>query len=216
MYLYYKGIHKEDPSTIALTIQMMPIFTLLFAALILQETLTSHQLAAFILIFSGGLTIGLKQGAKISFSKAVLMVLGSAVIWGFGDVIFKLTEPSVPNYGMALSLFFSGAIITMSMVLLFNKKAQAELKRASKKSLGTLMGMQLFDTLGEVAFFYALTIGKASLTAVISLVQPLSAFIFGTILAYFIPHLKTEDLSPFSLAKKGTAFLLILYGLTLL
>ena len=217
---YYKAVEFEEISRIALLGQMTPIFVALISYFALNEVLTLNQWLAFILILTAGTIASLnKTEGKWRFSKAFWLLMLATFMWASSDVIFKKFEPGFNGFFSAFFFYFCGSFLLAIFMPLMKKSravlAKYFLKKDSK--MWTLLILdQIFGISGSMAFAYALTLGKASLTAVFIGTQPLFAFIFGLILIRFVPEVTRESVSRRSLVIKGISFVLIIIGLVAL
>lgn len=215
--LYYKAMEFEEPSRIVLLLQIVPVFTAVIAFFALKEILTLQQMIAFISLLAGGTFASLKKfEGKWRLSKALLLILVASVFWAMSDIIFKKFEPDFNDFWSAFSFYFLGSF-SVSIIMLVTKSGRNKIlphfKNLSARVWTLLSINQIISLAGSLAFAYALTLGKASLTAVIMGIQPLCAFIFSLILAPFIPEIHKEELDKKSLAIKGFSFVLVVLGL---
>lgn len=217
IFLYFRAIEFEEPSRVALFFQMLPIFALTVAWLLIGETLSPNQLIAFALLIIGGTLAAVKRlEGKFHFSRAFFLITAASFVWAVSDVIFKKYEVFFDSFFNAFSFYFFGGFL-VSLFWLFNKKARQSLskhlKGVSMRGWVIMLITSLAGVSGTLTFAYALTLGKVSLTAVLIGVQPLIVLLWGPILACFIPEVETEDLSKRALAIKGLSLAIILIGL---
>ncbi len=220
MALYFKAIEFEEPSRVALLLQMMPIFTLLIAYLLLGETLSTIQAIAFGILITAGVLAAIKQTGKgWHFSKAFVLVLIAGLLWAFSDVLFKKFELVFSNFFAAFAIYFFGSFL-VSIFSMFNKKGRKSIlsyfSNLPIRAWLMLIGSMLAGICGSISFAYALTLGKASLTAVIIGAQPLIVFILGLLFARFISEIRKEDTSKNALILKAISFGLVIVGLVVL
>lgn len=217
---YYKAVEFEEISRIALLGQMTPIFVALISYFALNEVLTLNQWLAFILILFAGIMASLnKIEGKWRFSKAFWLLMLATVLWASSDVIFKKIEPEFNGFISAFSFYFLGSFL-LAVIMPILPKSRAMITqyflRKDSKMWTLLILDQLFGISGSMAFAYALTLGKASLTAVLIGTQPLFTFVFGLILIRFIPEVIKENVNRRSLLIKGLSFAFIIIGLVAL
>ena len=217
---YYKAIEHEDPSRIALLMQLVPLFTLLIAFFAIQETLTAHQTIAFVFLITGGGIAAIKRLEGVwHFSKAFFLMLLATFLWASSDVLFKKFELSFSSFFTAFGIYFFGSFLISVIMLSHPHGRKKVLKHFTKLPLrGWLMivSTAVAGVAGSITFAYALTLGKASLTSVMIGVQPLFVLGLGLVLAPFIREIRKEDLSKRALLVKGISFALILAGLVFL
>jgi drug/metabolite transporter (DMT)-like permease len=218
-WFYYKALKKEDVSRIVVLIQIVPIFTLVIGHFVLNEQLTGIQGIAFLLLLSAGICAALKPTKKkLKLSSALLLMILATFLWAISDVLFKAYSASYGSFWDAYTAYLLGGSLT---VFVLYKPMR---RTAPKKIFRTLsfrgwvyvLLSYAFGTLGTVAFTYALTLGKVSLTSVMMGVQPLVALVIGVVLAPLLPELVKEDLSKKSLILKAISFVLVIAGLAVL
>ena len=220
MLFYYKSIEKEDPSRIALLLQLVPIFTLAIAFFALSERLTDVQLTAFVLLIIGGSFAALKRLEGVwHFSSAFFWMALACLLWASSDVIFKKFETFFSNFFTAFAVYFFGSFMVSFLVFLtpkINKKVVSYFFRLPLRAWVMIALTATAGVGGSISFAYALTLGKASLTSVIIGAQPLLVLGLGILLTPFVREIQKEDLSRKTLLLKGVSFLFILIGLILL
>jgi drug/metabolite transporter (DMT)-like permease len=217
---YYKAIEAEDPSRIALLLQLTPLFTLLIAFFAIQETLTANQGIAFILLVIGGAVAATKRlkGAW-RLSKAFFLMVLATFLWASSDVLFKKFELSFSSFLTAFAIYFFGSFLVSAILMSYPHGRQKILKHFTKLPVRAwlmIVSTAVVGVGGSMTFAYALTLGKASLTSVIIGIQPLFVLGLGLLLAPFIREIRKEDLSKRALLLKGISFILILIGLVFL
>ncbi len=220
LVLYYKVMEFEEPSRVVLLMQLVPLFTLLIAFFALQERLTPGQIVAFALLIGGGGIASLKRLEGVwHFSKAFLLMILATFFWASSDVIFKKFEPAFSTFLAAFAFYFLGSFLTSMIMIAHPHGRKNILKHFTKlpaRAWWLLVIVQVVGISGSISFAYALTLGKASLTAVLIGIQPLFVLGFGMLLSLFIREIRKEDLSKQALLLKGISFALILIGLVFL
>lgn len=212
---YYRAMQLEEVSRVVLILQFQPIFILLIAAVMIRESLTFSQFAAFLLILCGSILAAMKKkGSKWHFSKAFWLMLLADVMWCFADVIFKKFVVYFPNFWSAFSVDLLGS--SLLGAFLFFLPTHRKIYKAFQlnvRSWSLVVTSAIFGTLGSLVFAYALTLGKASLTTVIIGIQPLFALIFSLSLHHFLKEIPGESLAKTDLLIKFASFVLIIGGL---
>lgn len=216
----FRALTFEEPSRVAVFIQMAPLFTLLIAFFVLGETLGIDQLFAFVLLLGGGVLAALKKlQGLFQLSKAFYLVMVSSFFGALSGVMFKHFEPEFVNFFSAFAIYFLGGFLG-TFLLIFRpshrKKVLKHFKNLPLRAWLMLVFTEFFGTVGVIAFVYALTLGKASLTMVMLGTQPLFALIAGIILSRFVREVRKEDMRKNVLLLKGASFVLIIAGLVLL
>lgn len=217
---YYKAIAFEEPSRVALLLESLPVFTAVVAYFAIGEVLSEHQLIAFLLILLGNILASVKKFAGVwKFSRALWLILIGTGFWAISDVFFKKFEPGFSTFWQAFIVYSAGESF-FSLILTgmpsVRKKIGHFLGKLKPRDWILILFNQLLGMGASLAFAYALTLGKASLTAVVIGLQPLFVFIIGLVLVYFIPRVMREEVSRKILLMKGASLVLIIAGLIML
>ncbi|QQR83696.1 DMT family transporter [Candidatus Peregrinibacteria bacterium] len=220
LILYFKSLEFEEPTRVALMSQMTPLFTLMIAFLFLKETLNATQLIAFIFLMTASALASLKRLQKQwHFSKAIPMILIATFMWAVSDVLFKHIVFHFTSFYSAMAVFLLGGFLAVNALLFIRSTRRLVFKSLANLSLYVwvlIFLTMLAGALGSVAFGYALTLGKASLTAVLLGIQPLVAFSLGFLLKPFVKEIQLEHADRFALLLKGLSFILVMLGLYLI
>lgn len=218
--LYYRAIEFEEPSRIALLMQIIPVFTTVIASFALRENLTAIQGIAFLILLLGGALASMKKLEGVwRLSKATWLILLASLMWAATDVLFKKYEPAFFGFWNAFLFYFlGGSLITFASLLTRTSRQRIfrNFHGLSARVWSLLWINQIIGIGGSLSFAYALTIGKASLTTVLIGTQPLFAFVAVLLLSRFIPEVEREDVGGKTLFLKGLSFLLMVFGIYLL
>lgn len=218
--LYYAALDFEEPSRVALLIQMVNITTLIFAFLLINERLTSMQYAAFSMLLVGGIFAALKKmKSNWRFSRAFWLIGIASAAWSLSDIIFKKFQPAFENFGAAFSFYLLGSFLPAAALFFLsfkNRSVTNEFKGLPKRAWIIILFDQVANLTGTTLFAYALTLGKASLTTVMLGIQPLFVIGWGLILSKVGGLASMENFNRKNLAIKFASFCLIMAGLLLL
>jgi len=218
-WFYYNALKGEEVSRIAVMIQTIPIFNLLISHFTLHERLTPLQGVAFFLLLLAGFIAALKpEGKKIKISSVLGLILFASFLWAISDVLFKAYSAAYTHYWDAFTTYLLGGLFTTALLFrpMVRRSPKKLFRNLSIKGWVYVLCSYTSGTLGTVAFTYALTLGKVSLTSVMMGVQPLLVLVFGVAFYPIIPELTREDISKKSLLLKGISFVLVLAGLAVL
>lgn len=220
VFLYFRALEFEEGTIVALLFTFTPVFTIILAYFLIGEQLNFHQLIAFVLILIGGVLAAFKAGSpthkKWKLSRAFWLIAFAGLLWAAGDVFFKLLETSFSNYFIALAYFLVGSSLPL-LIISASKRGRSLVKKHTANLSGkvwVLMTVNMSFGIGAIfSLTYALTLGTASLTNVLTGFEPLTVFVVGAVLSRFTSIVEGEDLSRKSLLLKGLSFILILVGL---
>jgi drug/metabolite transporter (DMT)-like permease len=214
--LYYRALKTEDSSRIAVFVQMIPVFNLLTSALFLHERLTLNQTVAFVILLSAGLMAALRlTGHKLKISSNFFLLLFASFVWSVSDTLFKGTITAFPHYLDGFTLYTLGSELVLFVLIGHALKARPFklLREMAPVGWTLILGSTFGGLLGTVAFTFALTLGKVSLTSVMMGVQPLAAFAINGILARTTHSIPPEQSDRKNLILKLISFGLVIIGL---
>ncbi|PIQ77514.1 hypothetical protein COV82_04080 [Candidatus Peregrinibacteria bacterium CG11_big_fil_rev_8_21_14_0_20_46_8] len=218
--VYYRAMNLEEPTRVALLFQIAPIFTFTIAYIFINERLTHYQFLAFIILLAAGLLSAFKKTeTRWHFSGALILIAIAELIWSSSDVIFKNFAVNFQNFVSTFGYYMLGnGLAALPFYALPKKIATFRSHIHNMTSRGWIYFWisQITSIVGMLFSALALTLGPASLTAVIFTIQPLFVFFFALLLAPYIYDFPRESFTTSSLAFKGASFALALVGIALL
>lgn len=220
LFLYFKAFDYDDSSNIAIYIQLLPIPMLILAHFMLGESLTTHQFIGFVVMLCGGILAAMKKiDSRFHISKALLFIGLVDFVWAFTDVAFKGLVPSFSNYFSAFGVYLLGGFAS-SFVIPFmpipGRSSRPIMKNINLHGVLFLALSSTFAICGTLIFSYALTLGKASLTALASGLQPIFVILWGLIFAKLLKGLKSDTLTPEAIKLKFISLAILFVGLILI
>lgn len=215
--LYYMAMEFEEASRIALMLLSVDIFTVILAFVMIGEKLGGLEFIAFAFILLGGIFAAFKRvESKWHFSKAFWLIGLASLIWALADILFKKFTISFSGFWQAFNLYLIGGLLPGLFMIVLPKKRKeifSHFRGLDMRSWILLTINQLIAIIGTIMFAYALTIGKASLTAVILGIQPLFVILWTCVLSRMIPEVEMENFKKENLILKGASLLFIIAGL---
>ncbi len=182
--LYSLALYKLDASVISPLYNLRVPFSLLFSVIILGEILTKNQYFLILIMFLAGLFITIDENMSLGsfFQKPVAMVFFSTIFVSLMAVYVKKAIADVGYWNFSLwSLIIAQGILLVTLPLFMN-----DLRTISKKQIGILVVLSLFDTLATLANNRALEV-NVSITATILAVP--TGMILAYLLSIFAPKL---------------------------
>jgi drug/metabolite transporter (DMT)-like permease len=173
------GTSYTTAGTAALVVALAPALTIVLAAALGYERLTSRRFVGVALAFAGVVVvIALGSGATISLAsaKGPGIVLGAAVSFALYSVLLK---PLFPRYG-AIALTAAASLVGTAVLLPFARASTVEsVAGASLRDLALILFLGLASTLGAyLAWTKVLeAIGPARSAVYINAVPPLAVAI---------------------------------------
>lgn len=226
LWAFFEALsHAEASRIVPIVGSLIPVFTLIDSALIVDERLPARVLLglAFLLVATVLLTRSGPKGQRLSGQTAALCVL-AAFLFAASSVSGKYAFEHVPFLdAFVLSrLFALGLALAIPIV---SPKARAEiasLVRPGKHPNGPkpvhllLMGAgQASGAVGFVGVQYAISLGSATVVNALQAVQYAAIVLVAWLGGKRLAKLLHEDLTPRTLLVKGAAIALVVIGLVL-
>lgn len=214
----YSILKQEDASRVIPVIGgLTPIFVVLLAYLLINETLSRQQLLAFILIIFGAFLISLEfKKGEWQIKKNIWLSLVSAFFFGLSYVLTK----DVYNHQPFVSGFIwtrLGALLLAVLPILYRPNFQALLHPPKNKGLQQAKRRFLFGQscggASAVLIQYAISIASVSLVQALQGTQYVFIFIITLITSYLFPRFLKEKISRSIIIQKSLAILFIALGI---
>lgn len=200
----------------------IPIFTLIFEWLLLDEQLGSTQLIAFAILVTGSVIINLEKSDKINKSQhrtklygtAVLAALLFAVSFGMTKIVYD-GQPFISGF-----VWMRFGTLGAALLILFSAKHRTEIRQTIglfKKKAGILyVGAQAFGGVGFVLINYAINLASVSIVNALQGVQYVFLILLVVVGSIKYPKLLKENLGKSSLAVKLLGVVVISFGIYLI
>jgi len=213
---YYAAIKRADASSVIPLFQMIPIFNLVLAFLILHEKLSLIQLGAFFLIIIGALTLSLDFKKKFSLRKDVIyFMLFASFIVALNITLFKFFAISTDFWTTSFWQYLGFLIFSIILLLIFKKTRKQFLDSFSENKI-PIISLNIFNEIinlgGVIISSYAILLAPIALVSSINGLVPVFVFIIGLVLSFFFPKIIKEDTTRFTIIKKIVALALIFIG----
>lgn len=164
---YYYALNAGELSVASAVLGTYPMYTVLFAVLMLGEKLTSGQIAGLAFVIAGVGILSIKPGGGSSPSTPkiwIFLSVISAVLIGTGDAVSKFV---VTHTGPATFMFYFGVVqIGLGVILKFAFEG-GRFNFETIRSKYSIMGIFLLN-IGGLAFTIALSLGQASIVVPLS------------------------------------------------
>lgn len=219
LYFLYKATIQTSISRI-LPIEggLVPVFTLVFAYIILDERLLGTQLIAFIFLVIGAIIISLREDKTGWHARAFGNAIIAASLFALSFVLTKYTYDH--------SNFISGLIWTrlgffvVALIFLIPKSVRHAIFNAPKQTTAgnkyLYYGARVTGSLSGFLQNYAISLGSVTIVNAMQGTQ-YALLLIGTIfLSKYYPKILKEKVSRAILAQKILAIVLIACGLVFL
>ena len=216
LLLYFKAMMIEEASRVISLFYIGPIFTLILAAILLKENLTSPMYAGVLLLVLGAISISYKrvEGKGTVISPA----LGLLLLCSFTLSIYEiLTKYVLGSFDLTSYLFweFAGFLIAA-----FLTSSHPRIRHNFLKSVKGMSRPVLFwrcvntymSLTALILYFAAMSIGLASLVSGATSFEPFFVLVFALLFSFFLPQVLKEDIGRRALVMKALAVTLIVAG----
>lgn len=221
-YLFYAhALEKEDASNIVPLYISYAAFVLLFNVVLFGETLSSIQLLAFAIIFSGALFLSVEtfDFKSIRWRDGAKYMAPAIIIIALSITLFNQSLTGI-DFVSAFVLDMGGFALSGVALLLvgaWRKEIFTGVREAGIKKYTLFLINDIMDLAGHLAYKYALVLAPAaSLVAAINGIQPFYVLLIGLFLTIFLPSVIKEDISAKTLLQKTLGALVICLGIVLL
>jgi drug/metabolite transporter (DMT)-like permease len=197
---------------------LVPVFTLLFAYIILGERLLSTQLIAFIFLVIGAVIISLRRDKSGWHAKAFSNAIIAAVLFALSFVLTKYTFDH--------SNFISGLVWTrlgffvVAISFLVNPSVRHGIFNAPKETTTgnkyLYLGARITGSLSGFLQNYAISLGSVTIVNAMQGTQYALLLIGTVVLSKYYPKILKEKVTKQILAQKILAIVLIAIGLVFL
>ena len=216
--LLQRTLYTEEVSRVVPITQSSPVFTVLLALLILDESLSIIQCIGITATVLGSILITLKldsNTSRIFLHKSFYPLMFSAFLFGSASVAGKFAVEQLPvlytqglrnvTFGLILLLYASRSEVFTEVKGLIHKRSPALI----------LVMVNQFVTaqVGSIMLLWALSLGPASLVTAVAASRALIAFMYRICLTMTWGNLLGEDTSSDSVLIKLLSTALIVVGI---
>ncbi len=221
LLLLYTALQQGEVSRVdPLVGGTSPIFVLIFAWLIIQETLSAVQIAAFFIILIGGYLISAGDGkSKANLSpKIILLGLCSAGLFALSQVLTKwvyIHDSFVSGLIWRSIGSFVGSMILLAIPL-YRREIIDSFKHPKTKTGVIFLAGQFFGGASFVLINYAFSLGPIALVNALAGMQYIFLFMLILPISRKFPHLLEENMSTRIIIQKIISLVIITLGIYIL
>jgi len=216
LFLYFKAIMIEEASRVISLFYIGPIFTLILAATVLKESLTSSMYIGVILLVLGAISISYKrvEGKGTVISPALGLILLCSLVLSVYEILTKYVLGSLD----LTSFFFwefAGFLIAALLTFAHPRVRQSFVTTVKGMKRPVLFWRSVNTYMSLVAlilYFAAMSVGLASLVSGATSFEPFFVLVFAVLFSFFVPHVLKEDIGRRALVVKALAVTLIVAG----
>jgi uncharacterized membrane protein len=197
---------------------LVPLFTLLFAYLILHEHLTQHQLYAFVLLVLGAVLISIREENNHWHAPALGNAIVAAMLFAMSFTLEKHTY-GVSNFVSGLVWTRVGFLVA-SLSFLIPPKNRKDIFQAPKKTSSgnkaLYYGARVSGAFAGLLQHFSISIGSVTLVNALQGTQFAFLLVVTSVLSKKFPKILKEKITPKIITQKIIAIVLVSIGLTFL
>lgn len=214
---YVYALQKGDASVVIPLFQLIPVFSFVFAWIVLGETLTASQLTGGTIIILGSIALSFEMNEvkKLSFNKQAfwLMILSSFLL----SLTFLFFKYFALEATLLTTVFWEYVGFAVTSALLFfvpvyRKQFIQVIKENSVPALSLNGVNEVLNLVGKFAFNFASLLVPITLIWFVVGFQPLFVFAYGLLLTLFLPHISKEKITRGHLAHRLITISIMLIG----
>ena len=222
--LYLYALNDSEATIVVPFFQLIPVFSFIFAYLLLGETLTPTQAIAGLIIIGGAIILSFEldeyDNKRYSIKwKFLLAMIGSACFFALYEVFFKMAAIE-ENFWHAAFWNNLGIFAIGLLLMIFSKKVRNNFLNIIKNHKLNIFGLNLLNEMlalvGNMFVAFATLLAPIALVGLTNAYQPIFVFIGGLILTIYFPHITTERITGRHLYQKVLAIGVIFAGSYLL
>ena len=226
LWLFFTALDSDDASRVVpITGSAVPVFTVLFARVFLNEPLTPQQLTAILLLVVGGalLSIGFKNVRSLSPYIVGIAVLAGVAFAGYFAAVKHLYDSFDPFWSAFAYNRFGTAVAAVILLGPYMLKNRNSSKRAKKKKIvkrtvaitAVFVGSKILSSAMFIVQSYAIKVGSVSVVNALQGTQYLFVLVLAVLLSRFLPSLYREEIKRVAIMQKILGIVAISIGLGL-
>ena len=217
LLMYLHAMTRADVSKVAPLFQTVPIFGLIFGAVILGEFLTSEQIFAAAIIVTGAIILMYQRAnGRIGLDMITLaLMLGASCFVALTQVVFKLVAVDANYWTAAFWQCIGYTLFGLGLFALSpGYRAQFLYLFGRRKShiLAVSTANEVFDNIGDLVTLAAVVLGPVALVQSLGAYEPMLIFLFCMLLMRLWPRYFNEDVSTSALIQKSCGIAVIFVG----
>ena len=180
--LFFKGLEKVGASINASIFAVNPLFTSIFAVILLQEVLSFVNWMGILSIIAGIFLIERLLNNQNRYGRKIL---NTGLVWPLAASFISTLSYVARKYALTLynapllgvSIGYSLSLLISVVLWLFSKQKRSQL--VLKRDLKLFWKAGIFSAIGWLSTFYALTYERVSVVSALTQIQPLCVLLFS-------------------------------------
>ena len=216
--LLQRTLYTQEVSRVVPITQSSPVFTVLLALLILDESLSIIQCIGITATVLGSILIATKldnNTSRIFLDKSFYPLLLSAFLFGAASVAGKLAVEQLPIlYAQGLRNITFGLILVLYALRSETfTEVKALIHKRSPALILIMINQFITAQVGSIMLLWALSLGPASLVTAVAATRALFALTYSICLTKISASLLGEDTSTASVSIKMLSTTLVVVGI---
>ena len=217
IWLYLQALQKAEVSQVVPILQTVPLFGLIISFVWLGERLTTEQIVAGGFIIAGALVLLYeREHSFFGINKPVFnLTFSAAVLVAVSQSLFKYASDAsgyIATSGWLWLGFVLFGVFLYICITSYRTQFNILLKERARQMLSLNSVNETFDSVTELVFFAAITLGPLALVQTLNAYEPLLVFIASLLLSYLVPQYFHENKTWRALFQKILGILIILLG----
>ncbi len=221
LVFWFKALNREDVTIITIMLQLIPVFTLLLAPLLLKgQDISLVQLIGGVVIVLAALMVTYEPSKK-KFSKNRLITLLLMTFASLAYALWEVLERFVnQSHDFNQTTMWSNIMLLLVgvIIIMFSKTYRRSFRKMMKSNGAKVVGLNLLNELlysfGGVAATYAGTMVSVALVSfVTSGVQPFATMMLGIMITKLFPKVEKETITKEDIIKRLVAISMCVVGL---
>jgi len=218
---YFYALAKDEASVVVPLFQMVPFFILLFAFVLLGESISRNNFIGGVLIVLGAVLISLELShKKIRLKNNILWLMAlSSALFALNFVVFK--NFAVEHAFWVTTFWEYVGFVAFGVVMLlfvphYRRQFFAVFKLNKTKVLAINGANEIIAVAAKSSFNFATLLMPVAVASFVSGLQPFFVFAIGTVLTLFFPKISTERIDARHMVQKIAAIVIMIFGLWVL
>lgn len=219
LWAFYSALKGSEASRVITAIgALVPIFTLFFSIIFLDEQWQLNQFLAFTLLVLGGVLISYEENVEKPYTFELFRhAVRAALLFATSFTLLRFVFLSEPFFSGFFWTRMGSVLGALSMIVVpenFRRIFQAT-RGMPKRTPRTFLLNQVMGGAGAIFQNYAVFLGSAALVGALQGVQYVFLLLLVVLLSRYFPQLK-EEFSRRAVVQKVLAIAMVVVGLVIL
>jgi len=216
LIFYILALRRDDPAVVSPMFRLTPAFTVILAALVLGQIVSTKMYIGILIILLGVFLVSINKDTieKFSFSPAIYYAVIATILFAISNIFIEL---SLQYMNVWSFLFYSRITAFIPAVFLLFLPSSRESIKEMISSPGESGFLRIFinksfENLGSIFYAVSVSLGPVAVVSTITSMESIFVVIFAIIYAY-----KNYDRPPLrQLMRQAIASVLVVSGVALI